>query len=89
MKIPENKFGNKRVTLVGLGGEGVLRTHGRETEAEKVVTEALGQTSPISTAPVSTPTASCTTAGSGGATRKSAPPFSRPANPPAATAQAR
>ena len=43
MKIPENKFGNKRVTFVGLGGEGVLRAHGRETEAEKVVTEALGQ----------------------------------------------
>ena len=43
MKIPTNKFGNKQVTRVGLGGEGVLRTHGRGTEAEKVVTEALDQ----------------------------------------------
>ncbi len=41
-KIPENDFGKTRkVTRVGLGGEGVLRTHGRAGEAEKVIEEAV------------------------------------------------
>lgn len=33
----------RTVTRVGLGGEGVLRTFGRETEAEAVIAEALAQ----------------------------------------------
>jgi len=33
----------KRVTVVGLGGEGVLRTYGRSDEAQEVIREAIGQ----------------------------------------------
>jgi predicted aldo/keto reductase-like oxidoreductase len=38
-------FGNTRqkVTLTGLGGEGVLRTHGRISEARGVIKEAIAQ----------------------------------------------
>src|SRR6266550_1053850 len=32
-----------RVTLFGLGGEGVLRTHGQDAAAAKVITRALDQ----------------------------------------------
>ncbi|MFO8083842.1 MAG: aldo/keto reductase [Desulfobacterales bacterium] len=43
-EIIEKPFGNiKKVTSVGLGGEGVLRTHGRGEEAEKVISEAVSQ----------------------------------------------
>jgi aryl-alcohol dehydrogenase-like predicted oxidoreductase len=31
------------VTQVGLGGEGVLRTHGRETEAKAVIEQVAAQ----------------------------------------------
>ncbi len=42
--IPEKSFGKiKNVTCVGLGGEGVLRTHSRNDEAYQVITEALSQ----------------------------------------------
>ena len=42
--IPENDFGKiKKVTRVGLGGEGVLRTHGMAAEAKKVISEAAEQ----------------------------------------------
>lgn len=33
----------RRVTMVGLGGEGVLRTHGRADEAEAVISEAVSR----------------------------------------------
>ncbi|MBU4263441.1 MAG: aldo/keto reductase [Proteobacteria bacterium] len=33
----------RQVTLVGLGGEGVLRTYGRETEARSVIRQAVDQ----------------------------------------------
>jgi aryl-alcohol dehydrogenase-like predicted oxidoreductase len=33
----------QQVTLVGLGGEGVLRTYGRDREAEAVINEAIAQ----------------------------------------------
>ncbi len=41
--IPQVPFGSTgvSVTRVGLGGEGVLRTHGREEEARKVIEKAL------------------------------------------------
>ena len=41
-KRPLGRIGS-RVTLFGLGGEGVLRTHGRKTEAVKVILRALDQ----------------------------------------------
>ena len=34
---------NQNVTCTGLGGEGVLRTHGRKLEARKVINEAIAQ----------------------------------------------
>ncbi|HWT81071.1 MAG TPA: aldo/keto reductase, partial [Candidatus Methylomirabilis sp.] len=34
---------DQQVTLVGLGGEGILRTHGREREAREVILEAVRQ----------------------------------------------
>ena len=34
---------NQNVTRTGLGGEGVLRTHGRKLEARKVINEAIAQ----------------------------------------------
>jgi aryl-alcohol dehydrogenase-like predicted oxidoreductase len=33
----------REVTIVGLGGEGILRTHGREREAQDVILEAVRQ----------------------------------------------
>ncbi len=41
--IPTRKLGTTglNVTQVGLGGEGVLRTHGRDAEAEQVILAAL------------------------------------------------
>ena len=33
----------REVTIVGLGGEGILRTHGREREAREVILEAVRQ----------------------------------------------
>jgi len=41
--IPMRQFGrtNRQVTLFGLGGEGVLRTHGRMAEAVAVIERAL------------------------------------------------
>ncbi len=33
----------QEVTVVGLGGEGILRTHGREREAREVILEAVRQ----------------------------------------------
>nr|MBC8363361.1 aldo/keto reductase [Candidatus Desulfatibia profunda] len=41
--ILKNTFGRTGppVTIVGLGGEGVLRTHGREEEATTVIEEAF------------------------------------------------
>lgn len=43
--IPQNSFaaGNQQVTIVGLGGEGILRTTGRLAHARKVILEALAQ----------------------------------------------
>ncbi|MDX9788588.1 MAG: aldo/keto reductase [Desulfobacterales bacterium] len=43
--LPEIKFTSKgpRVTRIGLGGEGVLRTYGRDAEAGEVIREALKQ----------------------------------------------
>ena len=34
---------DKKITKVGLGGEGVLRTHGKSEQAEKVIAEAIDQ----------------------------------------------
>jgi aryl-alcohol dehydrogenase-like predicted oxidoreductase len=43
--IPERRLGRTglSVTQIGLGGEGVLRTHGRHGEAQAVIEEALNQ----------------------------------------------
>lgn len=43
--LPTRPLGRTRreVTLFGLGGEGVLRTHGREAEAVRVIQRALDQ----------------------------------------------
>ena len=43
--IPENLFGitGRHVTRVGLGGEGILRTHGRAAEARDVINAALAE----------------------------------------------
>jgi aryl-alcohol dehydrogenase-like predicted oxidoreductase len=43
--IPLKAFGRTgtEVTVVGLGGEGVLRTHGRDAEAAAVISEAISQ----------------------------------------------
>lgn len=43
--IALRQFGKsgKSVTCVGLGGEGVLRTHGKEEQAREVILEALAQ----------------------------------------------
>ena len=45
MKVSGNPFrhSNKPITRVGLGGEGVLRTHGMPDEAEAVIMEAVVQ----------------------------------------------
>ncbi len=45
MSIQKTRFGESGPTLtrVGLGGEGVLRTYGRDNEAEDVIKEALRQ----------------------------------------------
>jgi len=42
-KINETRFGktSRVVTRVGLGGEGVLRTHGQTENARNVIREAL------------------------------------------------
>jgi aryl-alcohol dehydrogenase-like predicted oxidoreductase len=43
-EIIEKPFGNiRKVTCVGLGGEGVLRTYGRFDEAAAVISEAVSQ----------------------------------------------
>jgi len=42
LKGPFGKTG-QTVTRVGLGGEGVLRTHGQTPEAQAAIQEALGQ----------------------------------------------
>ncbi|GAG32450.1 unnamed protein product, partial [marine sediment metagenome] len=34
---------NQKVTRIGLGGEGVLRTHGQIREAREVIQEAIDQ----------------------------------------------
>jgi len=43
--IPKTIFGQtgQVVTVIGLGGEGVLRTHGQEEAAEAVIGEAIGE----------------------------------------------
>ena len=43
--IATNVFGNtsQQVTVVGLGGEGILRSYGRKTQAVEVIHEAIGQ----------------------------------------------
>ena len=43
--IPQKSFaaGNRQVTAVGLGGEGILRTTGRTPHARRVIQEALAQ----------------------------------------------
>lgn len=43
--LPEKEFGKTglQVTVVGLGGEGVLRTHGRDGDAVAVIQEAVSQ----------------------------------------------
>ena len=43
--IPTKVFGQtgQEVTIVGLGGEGVLRTHGKTHEAQAVIREAMAQ----------------------------------------------
>ncbi|MBP1723812.1 MAG: Aldo/keto reductase, partial [Deltaproteobacteria bacterium] len=44
-KIDSAKFGKteQMVSVVGLGGEGILRTHGHEREAREVILEAVRQ----------------------------------------------
>ena len=44
-KIDSVRFGKTEqiVSIVGLGGEGILRTHGREREAREVILEAVRQ----------------------------------------------
>ncbi|NWF56479.1 MAG: aldo/keto reductase [Syntrophaceae bacterium] len=44
-KLDIHEFGKTRrkVSIVGLGGEGILRTHGRGQEARKVILEAVQQ----------------------------------------------
>jgi aryl-alcohol dehydrogenase-like predicted oxidoreductase len=44
-KIAAKVFGQtgRQVTLVGLGGEGILRTYGRTSQAREVIQEAIGQ----------------------------------------------
>ena len=44
-KITSTNFGetDQVVTVVGLGGEGILRTHGREQDARQVILEAVQQ----------------------------------------------
>jgi predicted aldo/keto reductase-like oxidoreductase len=44
-KIPRRPLGQTKhyVTLFGLGGEGVLRSHGKQTEAARVIQRALDQ----------------------------------------------
>lgn len=44
-KIPRRLLGQTKlyVTLFGLGGEGVLRSHGKQTEATRVIQRALDQ----------------------------------------------
>jgi len=43
--IAKRSFGNtdQQVTIVGLGGEGILRTHGQKPHAAKVIQEAIAQ----------------------------------------------
>jgi aryl-alcohol dehydrogenase-like predicted oxidoreductase len=43
--LPKKMFGlmNQQVTVVGLGGEGILRTYGHSTQAREVIQEALAQ----------------------------------------------
>ena len=43
--LPQKSFGlmNQQVTVVGLGGEGVLRTYGQSGKAREVIQEALAQ----------------------------------------------
>src|SRR5437016_5373941 len=43
--IPKRLLGGtgREVSLLGLGGEGVLRTHGREADAVRVIQRALDQ----------------------------------------------
>ncbi|HCY87581.1 MAG TPA: aldo/keto reductase [Desulfobacteraceae bacterium] len=41
--IPKVSFGTTPVTRVGLGGEGVLRTQGRDEDARAVIAEAVAQ----------------------------------------------
>jgi len=43
--IPAREFGKTgiKVTVTGLGGEGILRTYGKEEDAEKMIMEAVGQ----------------------------------------------
>jgi aryl-alcohol dehydrogenase-like predicted oxidoreductase len=45
ISLPRRPLGRtgREVTLFGLGGEGVLRTHGRATEAVRVIHQALDQ----------------------------------------------
>ncbi len=44
MTLPQRPLGRtgEKVTLLGLGGEGVLRTYGRDREAQAVIEAALG-----------------------------------------------
>ena len=41
--LAKSAFGitNQQVTVVGLGGEGVLRTYGRKSQSLEVIQEAL------------------------------------------------
>ena len=43
--LPTKPFGStgRRVTVVGLGGEGILRTYGQHRQAERVIREALAE----------------------------------------------
>jgi aryl-alcohol dehydrogenase-like predicted oxidoreductase len=43
--LPQKTFGymNQQVTVVGLGGEGILRTYGQSDQAPEVIQEALAQ----------------------------------------------
>jgi aryl-alcohol dehydrogenase-like predicted oxidoreductase len=43
--LPQNSFGlmNQQVTVVGLGGEGILRTYSQSAQAREVIQEALAQ----------------------------------------------
>ena len=62
MTIPQRPLGRTghQATILGLGGEGVLRTYGEEKEAQAVIEAALTRASDISSRPGPIPAAKLT-----------------------------